>query len=429
MEQGRLFKIVYHLLDKGRATAPELAEKFEVSVRTIYRDLDAISAAGIPIYTVQGKGGGIFILPEFVLEKSLLTPQEKEQILMALQGLAAAEDSRTDELLTKLGGLFRVQGVNWIEVDFSDWHKNTAGAELFDELKRAVFSCRRVSFSYFAGEGGGTVRTVEPVKLIFKSKDWYLYGFCLLRNDYRFFKLTRIKDLTLGMTNTHFVNACGLDEAGHLSTARDVALMSREMLLHHTEVRDYCSIWMDTLRGGATQLVNTNKLLKSYRGITGLKTGTTGQAGVCISASAERDGLRLIAVVLGSASGKERFQAASTLLDYGFAHYESAAAALPGDAPQTLPVEHGTAATVPLNYESPGHCLMPKGEGGTLEAVVELPASLSAPVAAGEQVGRIKILHQGTEMCSYPITAAQNVDALSFRYCLHLLAQSLLLRN
>ena len=120
---------------RGRATAPELAEKFEVSVRTIYRDLDAISAAGIPIYTVQGKGGGIFILPEFVLEKSLLTPQEKEQILMALQGLAAAEDSRTDELLTKLGGLFRVQGANWIEVDFSDWHKNTAGAELFDELK------------------------------------------------------------------------------------------------------------------------------------------------------------------------------------------------------------------------------------------------------------------------------------------------------
>ena len=231
------------------------------------------------------------------------------------------------------------------------------------------------------------------------------------------------------MTNTHFVNACGLDEAGHLSTARDVALMSREMLLHHTEVRDYCSIWMDTLRGGATQLVNTNKLLKSYRGITGLKTGTTGKAGVCISASAERDGLRLIAVVLGSASGKERFQAASTLLDYGFARYESAAAALPGDAPQTLPVEHGTAATVPLNYESPGHCLMPKGEGGTLEAVVELPTSLSAPVAAGEQVGRIKILHQGTEMCSYPITAAQNVDALSFRYCLRLLAQSLLLRN
>ena len=228
-----------------------------------------------------------------------------------------------------------------------------------------------------------------------------------------FAEMMNVRAYELGMTNTHFVNACGLDEAGHLSTARDVALMSREMLLHHTEVRDYCSIWMDTLRGGATQLVNTNKLLKSYRGITGLKTGTTGKAGVCISASAERDGLRLIAVVLGSASGKERFQAASTLLDYGCAHYESAAAALPSDRRQRQ------------------MCIRdrPKGEGSTLEAVVELPASLSAPVAAGEQVGRIKILHQGTEMCSYPITAAQNVDALSFRYCLRLLAQSLLLRN
>ena len=141
----------------------------------------------------------------------------------------------------------------------------------------------------------------------------------------------------LGMTNTHFVNACGLDAEGHLSSARDVALMSREILLHHSEVRDYCSVWMDTLRGGATQLVNTNKLLKSYTGITGLKTGTTGKAGVCISASAERDGLRLIAVVLGAASGKERFQAATTLLDYGFSHFESAEAALPADAPPDTP--------------------------------------------------------------------------------------------
>ena len=126
----------------------------------------------------------------------------------------------------------------------------------------------------------------------------------------------------LGLTNTHFENACGLDAEGHLSTARDVAMMSREILLHHAEVRNYCSIWMDSLRDGATQLVNTNKLLKTYNGITGLKTGTTSQAGVCISASAERNGLRLIAVVLGADSGKERFAAATALLDYGFANYE-----------------------------------------------------------------------------------------------------------
>ena len=170
MGQGRLFKIVYHLLDKGRATAPELAEKFEVSVRTIYRDLDAISAAGIPIYTVQGKGGGIFILPEFVLEKSLLTPQEKEQILMALQGLAAAEDSRTDELLTKLSGLFRMQGANWIEVDFSDWHKNTAGGGVVDRVQKNGFQWRRGRFLCFLGGGGGGGRRGETLQPILQMK-------------------------------------------------------------------------------------------------------------------------------------------------------------------------------------------------------------------------------------------------------------------
>lgn len=197
MEQGRLFKIVYYLLDKGKATAPELAEKFEVSVRTIYRDLDAISAAGIPIYATQGKGGGIFLMPEFVLDRSLLTPQEKEQILMALQGLSTAENSQTDTLLTKLGGLFRLQNTNWIEVDFSGWHKNTSGTDMFNQIRKAIFSRRRIRFTYFAGESGSTSRTVEPLKLIFKSKDWYLYGFCLLRNDFRFFKLTRIKNLEI----------------------------------------------------------------------------------------------------------------------------------------------------------------------------------------------------------------------------------------
>ena len=154
----------------------------------------------------------------------------------------------------------------------------------------------------------------------------------------------------LGMRSTHFENACGLDAPNHLSTARDVAAMSREMLLHHKEIANYCTIWMDSLRNGQTQLVNTNKLLKSYTGTTGLKTGTTNGAGVCISASAERDGLRLIAVVLGSDSGKERFAAATTLLDYGFANFESAQAALPDNAPRTLPVTRGTTDAVTLQY-------------------------------------------------------------------------------
>ena len=197
MEQSRLFKIVYHLLEKGKSTAPELAKKFEVSIRTIYRDLDTISAAGVPIYATQGRGGGIFIMSDFVLNKSLLSEQEKEQILMALQGISATEYNQTDELLIKLGGLFQSKVTNWIEVDFSEWYKNTPNYNVFNLIKNAIFNQNMITFSYFAQEGNYSNRTVEPIKLIFKNKDWYLYGFCLLRNDFRFFKLTRIKDLEI----------------------------------------------------------------------------------------------------------------------------------------------------------------------------------------------------------------------------------------
>ena len=230
----------------------------------------------------------------------------------------------------------------------------------------------------------------------------------------------------LGMTATHFANACGLDEEGHLSSARDVAVMSREMLLHHPEVREYCTVWMDTLRGGKTQLVNTNKLLKSYPGITGLKTGTTGKAGVCITASAERDGLRLIAVVLGASSGKERFEAAKTLLDYGFAHYDSAEVTLPDDAPEELRVKRGTAETAALDYAAPERLLVPKGEGSDLQTKILLPDALQAPVQQGSPVGSWQLLRGETVLQELPICAAQDVQALSFGYCLQYLVHTVL---
>ena len=231
----------------------------------------------------------------------------------------------------------------------------------------------------------------------------------------------------LGMTNTQFKNACGLDETGHLSTARDVAIMSREMLLNHTEISDYCTVWMDYLRDGSTQLVNTNKLLHSYDGITGLKTGTTGGAGVCISASAERNGLRLIAVILGSPNSKDRFDAARTLLDYGFANYENVEAALPEDAPQTLPVTRGAEESVALSYEAPGRYLMKKGDDTALEVRLDLPQELEAPVTAGQQVGSVSILQAGETLETYPVTAAGDVAALSFGLCFERLIDALLL--
>ncbi|HJC08968.1 MAG TPA: D-alanyl-D-alanine carboxypeptidase [Candidatus Gemmiger stercorigallinarum] len=231
----------------------------------------------------------------------------------------------------------------------------------------------------------------------------------------------------LGMTGTHFENACGLDETGHLSTARDVAVMSREMLLHHTEIADYCTIWTDTLRGGETQLVNTNKLLRSYQGITGLKTGTTGGAGVCISASAERDGLGLVAVILGAPSSKDRFDAARTLLDYGFANYQSLTAELPADAPKTLPVARGAEETVELSYTAPGSFLAAKGDDAQLEVRLALPESVEAPVAAGQQLGTVTVLRGGQTLAEYPVAAANDVAALSFGLCFRRLVEALLL--
>ena len=221
----------------------------------------------------------------------------------------------------------------------------------------------------------------------------------------------------LGMQSTTFRNACGLDEDGHLSTARDVAIMSREMLLNHPEIENYCTVWMDTLRGGATQLVNTNKLLKSYNGITGLKTGTTGKAGVCISASASRDDLRLIAVVLGSSSGKERFAAATSLLDYGFAMFEVRWFPSRQTPPKHCPVQKGEEPALELCYTAPERCLAVKGQGSALQAEVELPQTLEAPIREGSVIGSLNIKNSQGILQSCPIIAAKPVDARSFSGC------------
>ena len=197
MKENRYFQMIYLLLDKGQMTAPELADYFEVSIRTIYRDIDILSAAGIPIYATQGKGGGIAIQDSYVLKKSLLSEQEQKQILMALQGIRVLEDEQINMLLSKLSGVFQRQQGNWLEIDFSTWTKSGAGKHNFQLLQSAIWKSRIVSFSYYSGKGEQTKRIIEPHKLVFKTSDWYLYGYCTLRKDFRFFKLTRIRGLKL----------------------------------------------------------------------------------------------------------------------------------------------------------------------------------------------------------------------------------------
>ena len=195
MKDNRLFRILYYILEKGKVTASELADKFEVSVRTIYRDIDSISSAGIPIYALQGKGGGIEIAEDFVLSKSLLSENEKQQIMSALQGLDNTRVQHENELLTKLSALFKMKNTSWIEVDFNNWQNNKLYEKTFNDIKSAIISKNIVSFTYFSSNEKETSRRVKPVRLLFKSQDWYLYAFCLLRNDFRYFKLSRIKNL------------------------------------------------------------------------------------------------------------------------------------------------------------------------------------------------------------------------------------------
>ena len=195
MKDNRLFRILYYILEKEKVTANELTDKFEVSVRTIYRDIDSISSVGVPIFTTQGKGGGIKIDNEYILNKSLFDANEKEQIIAALQGLEKTNKVYKSELITKLSALFKIKNSNWIEIDFTSWGSNNTYQDLFNALKTVIINKNIISFSYNSSKGEKINRKVKPIRLLFKEQDWYLYGFCLLRNDFRYFKLSRMKDL------------------------------------------------------------------------------------------------------------------------------------------------------------------------------------------------------------------------------------------
>jgi len=197
MQINRLFEIVYILLDKKIVTAKELARHFEVSSRTIYRDVDTLSSAGIPIYATQGKNGGITLLDNFVLNKSMLSEDEQNEILIALQSLTATGYPSIDITLSKLSSFFKKENYNWIEVDFSNWGSNEQLKERFDILKNAIINNKIITFEYYSSKGEKTNRRIEPTKLSFKAKSWYLKGFCLTRNEYRTFKITRMFDVNL----------------------------------------------------------------------------------------------------------------------------------------------------------------------------------------------------------------------------------------
>ncbi len=197
MQGSRLFQIIYHLLEKDRATAPELAQKLEVSVRTIYRDIDALSGAGVPVYAEPGRNGGIYLMKDFVLDKALLSEKEKQEILGALQSLNAANSNSSSDTLRKLSALFNVSSQNWLEVDFSRWGSKQKDNEKFEALKSAVIRQNAARITYAGSDETISRRTIYPLKLSYRSKAWYVKAYCTEKKGYRLFKLTRILDLEI----------------------------------------------------------------------------------------------------------------------------------------------------------------------------------------------------------------------------------------
>ncbi len=226
----------------------------------------------------------------------------------------------------------------------------------------------------------------------------------------------------LGMNDTVFKNCNGLDEEGHVTSAYDVALMSRELMTHE-KIFDYTLTWMDSVRNGETQLVNTNKLIRSYQGITGLKTGTTSQAGSCITATAERNGLELIAVVLGADSTDHRFQDAAALLDYGFANWKVVVPEAP--VLERVPVSRGMAPDVAAQAGESPKLLLKATETGEVETEIQWK-ELTAPIQKGDVIGTLVYSLGGETLAQVEITAGEDVEEVTFSSALGYLLGALI---
>lgn len=217
----------------------------------------------------------------------------------------------------------------------------------------------------------------------------------------------------LGMTATNFANATGLDAEGHISSAHDVAIMSAE-LIKHDLIKNYSTVWMDTLRDGESELVNTNKLVRFYEGTTGLKTGTTSGAGYCLSATAERNGLELVAVIMSGDTSQDRFNGAKKLLDYGFANYAYSDIAPELDGITSVNVKGGVLPQVKIEARENFNILMKKSEATGITQTVTLPENVTAPVTIGDTIGTVDFYSGDTQIGSVNITAAENVDPMTF---------------
>ncbi|MBR3768434.1 MAG: D-alanyl-D-alanine carboxypeptidase [Clostridia bacterium] len=272
-----------------------------------------------------------------------------------------------------------------------------------------------------------TVHELLKATVIYSANDaCCLLGESVAGDEIAFCELMNKRAKELGMNNTHFVNCTGLDDDvdDHKTTAFDIAIMSRELLKHEL-IRNYTTIWMDSLRNGETQLVNTNKIIRTYPGATGLKTGTTSKAGCCVSATAERDGLELIAVILGADNSKDRFSAAQKLLDWGFANYEIYSLNPENTYPGSIKVTHGVKQELNVTHSEAGEVLINKGAADRIVSEVEIAEEIEAPVTKGQNVGYVTFKVDGDIIGKCELTADENIENMTFKNAIKAIFSSL----
>lgn len=196
MKINRLLETTIILLNKGTATAKELADRFGVSARTIYRDIDILSSAGVPVFTNKGNGGGISLLEGYSLNKTLVSEHESESLMLALKTLQAAKYPEIDTVLDKIGAMFKnAESTDWVHIDFSPWSSSPNEYNKFIDIKKAILERKAISFDYVNTEGNRSLRRIEPMRLIFKGQAWYLWGYCKTREDFRTFRISRMKNV------------------------------------------------------------------------------------------------------------------------------------------------------------------------------------------------------------------------------------------
>lgn len=200
MKISRLFEMIFLLMNHKSMSAQQLAEYFEVSTRTIYRDVDILSMAGIPIYAQKGRNGGISLMEHYVLNKSLVSKEEQQQILTSLKSLSFTSDHDMDQTLKKLTSFFNVDEENWLDIDYQNWSNANEKIEL-SIFKQAILNCKHLSFDYYDRYGKKKLRVVEPYKVLYKGSDWYVLSFCTIANDFRYFKISRMQNVKLLSTS------------------------------------------------------------------------------------------------------------------------------------------------------------------------------------------------------------------------------------